>query len=75
MEDVDLSVGAVGAHDILFDGLLNRDLLDDIVQGRLALAPFIGRNDLDDTRLHAVRIDFLHLFGSVLADLAYSRVR
>lgn len=62
VKNIDLSIGSVGTHDFLFDRLSDSDLLHEVVQGRKLLSPFFGRDDLDDTRLHAVRIDLRHLW-------------
>ncbi len=61
MKDVDLSIGAVRAHDFLFDWLSDGDLFDQIIQNSELFFPFLRRDDLDDAGLHAVGINLLHL--------------
>jgi len=61
MKYVDLAVCTIRAHDILLDGFANTNLFDKIVEGRLGVLPFLGRNNLDYAGFHAVAIDFGHL--------------
>lgn len=61
VEDVDLAICAVGAHDVLLDGLANLDELDEVIERRLRSCP-VGRGDnFDDARLHAIAVDLVHL--------------
>lgn len=65
VEDVDLTVGAIGSHDILFDRFSDPDLFDQVVQWRLFVLPFLGGDNLNDSRLHAVTVYFFHLCRDV----------
>ena len=61
MENVDLAIGSVLAHDLLLDWLANTDLLDQIVQWRQLALPVLGRDDLDDAGFHAIFVYLFHL--------------
>jgi hypothetical protein len=67
VEDIDLSVRAIGSHDILLDWLSNPNLFDEVVDFWQGVFPFLWRDDLDDTRLHSVRVDFLHLKKALMS--------
>lgn len=62
VEDVDLSVGTVGAHDILLDRFANSDMFNEVVEGRLLLLPFFWGDDLDNAGFHAIVVDLVHLY-------------
>ena len=61
MKDVDLSICAIGSHDVLLDRLANSDLLDEVVDRWRRVLPLLRRNDFDDARFHAVLVDLFHL--------------
>lgn len=61
MEDVDLTIGSVGAHDVLLDGLANPYCFDEFLDVGERFSPFVRRYDFDDARLHAIRVDGSHL--------------
>ena len=67
MQDVDLPVGPVGTHDVLFDGLAHPNVLDEVVERRLGIFPFLWWDDFDDAGLHSVAINLFHLEIEVLA--------
>ena len=61
MEDIDLAISTIGAHDILFDRFLDLHLLDQFVEGRQGVFPFLRWDNLDNSRFHAIGVDFRHL--------------
>ena len=73
MENVDLTIRAVRAHDVLFDGLTHSDLLDELIQCRLRIFPFFGGDDFDDAGFHAVTIYRFHE-GFKIFELMHGRL-
>lgn len=61
MQDIDLAVGAVGAHDVLLDGVSDPDVFDQFVEFGEGIFPLLRRDDFDNARLHAIAVDFFHL--------------
>ena len=61
MKDIDLSISSIGTHDFLLNWLPDGDLLHQLVQDGEVVFPFLRRDNLDNARLHAIRIDFFHL--------------
>lgn len=49
MEDVDLTISSVGAHDVLLDRLADANLLDKLIEVWERLLPFRRRNDFDNS--------------------------
>jgi hypothetical protein len=62
VKNVHLTIGTVGSHDFLLDGLTDPDLLHQIVESRQLLLPLLRRYDFNDTGFHPIGIDLLHLF-------------
>lgn len=61
VEDVDLTIGTVGAHDILLDRLSNSDRFDELAKIRERALPVVWRDDLDNAGLHSIGINSFHL--------------
>lgn len=61
VEDVDLTIGTVGAHDILFDRLSNSNRFDELAEILERVLPVVWRDDLENAGLHSVRINSFHL--------------
>lgn len=64
VKDIDLSICAIRAHNVLLDRFANSDLLDKIVERGLSVLPFCRRNDLNNAGLHTVAVNLGHLDGS-----------